>query len=179
VATGGKWPAVGNGSDRPKPLPWVAIGCRRSSMVRRASTVRVRQRASKNDLLVQVVRRLRRKRIGAGGYQTGTGASPPPLVNGLFSSRSVALGHAFDFTSHPAAAASGSSPNQNPDLRHEPSSARALKRLAGARRAPQLRGAALALWLVRKAISPSWEAEPTSATEKLEWPPAPPGTHQF
>jgi hypothetical protein len=45
VATGGKWPAVGNGSDRPKPLPWVATGCRRSSMVRRGSAVPVRQRA--------------------------------------------------------------------------------------------------------------------------------------
>jgi hypothetical protein len=28
-----------------EPLPWVATGCLRSSMVRRGSTVRVRQRA--------------------------------------------------------------------------------------------------------------------------------------
>jgi hypothetical protein len=50
-------PVVANGGNRsqmvpppkpinkPKPLPWVATGCREKYMVRRGSTVRVRQRA--------------------------------------------------------------------------------------------------------------------------------------
>jgi hypothetical protein len=46
VATSGKCDAAGNGSDKRKPLPWVATDCLRRSMVRRGSTVRVRQRAS-------------------------------------------------------------------------------------------------------------------------------------
>jgi hypothetical protein len=29
VATAGKWETAGNGSDRRKPLPWVATACRR------------------------------------------------------------------------------------------------------------------------------------------------------
>jgi hypothetical protein len=45
MATAGKWETAGNGSDRRKPLPCVATACRRDSMVRRGSTVRVRQRA--------------------------------------------------------------------------------------------------------------------------------------
>jgi hypothetical protein len=48
MATGGKSSGRENGSDRPKPLPWVATGCRRDGMVRRGSTVRVRQRALKD-----------------------------------------------------------------------------------------------------------------------------------
>jgi hypothetical protein len=34
-----------NGRNKPKPLLWVATGCRSERMVRRGSTVRVRQRA--------------------------------------------------------------------------------------------------------------------------------------
>ena len=45
VATGGKWNGPKNGSDKRKPLPWVATSCLSRSMVRRGSTVRVRQRA--------------------------------------------------------------------------------------------------------------------------------------
>src|SRR6266545_8356711 len=45
VATGGKWENAENGSDRRKPLRWVAASCLSRSMVRRGSTVRVRQRA--------------------------------------------------------------------------------------------------------------------------------------
>src|SRR2546429_5794338 len=45
VAINGKSDARGSGENKPKPLPWVATGCVRSSMVRRGSTVRVRQRA--------------------------------------------------------------------------------------------------------------------------------------
>jgi len=46
VATGGKCASLGNGSNKPKPLPPVATSCRSERMVRRGSTVRVRQRAS-------------------------------------------------------------------------------------------------------------------------------------
>jgi CBS domain-containing protein len=42
VATGGKWESPENGLDKPKPLQWVATGCRSERMVRRGSTVRVR-----------------------------------------------------------------------------------------------------------------------------------------
>src|ERR687896_563851 len=45
VATGGKWEGAENGSDKRKPLPSVASSCLSRSMVRRGSTVRVRQRA--------------------------------------------------------------------------------------------------------------------------------------
>ena len=48
VATGRKWEGVENGSDKRKPLPWVATRCLSRSMVRRGSTVRVRQRALQN-----------------------------------------------------------------------------------------------------------------------------------
>src|SRR6266540_1283646 len=46
VATGSKCDGREDGSNRRKPLPWVATGCRDPKMVRRGSTVRVRQRAS-------------------------------------------------------------------------------------------------------------------------------------
>jgi len=45
VATGGKWDGADNGSNKQKPLPWFATGCLSRSLVRRGSTVRVRQRA--------------------------------------------------------------------------------------------------------------------------------------
>jgi hypothetical protein len=48
VATGGNQWQIGSErkpKNKPKPLPWVATGCVRRSMVRRGSTVRVRQRA--------------------------------------------------------------------------------------------------------------------------------------
>ena len=45
VATGGKWRGREDRSNRRKPLLWVATGCLSRSMVRRGSTVRVRQRA--------------------------------------------------------------------------------------------------------------------------------------
>jgi hypothetical protein len=45
VATGRKWDGSRNGSNKRKPLPWVATGCRSWRMVSRGSTVRVRQRA--------------------------------------------------------------------------------------------------------------------------------------
>jgi hypothetical protein len=46
VATGGRWDDLESGSDTRKPLPWVATSCPDPKMVRRGSTVRVRQRAS-------------------------------------------------------------------------------------------------------------------------------------
>ena len=45
MAIGGKWDGSENGRNKPKPLPWVATSCDRAWMVRRGSTVRVRQRA--------------------------------------------------------------------------------------------------------------------------------------
>jgi hypothetical protein len=58
VATDGKWNGGEEGSEERKPLPWVATSCLRRSMVRRGSTVRVRQRAlqrrRQSALLVQV-----------------------------------------------------------------------------------------------------------------------------
>jgi uncharacterized protein DUF1275 len=45
MATGGKWDAAKNREITPRLLPWVATGCRGRQMVRRGSTVRVRQRA--------------------------------------------------------------------------------------------------------------------------------------
>jgi hypothetical protein len=44
VAIGGKSDAFENASNRGKALPWVATSCDRVRMVRRGSTVRVRQR---------------------------------------------------------------------------------------------------------------------------------------
>jgi hypothetical protein len=46
--SGRKWEGAENGSDKRKPLPSVATGCLSRSMVRRGSTVRVRQRALQN-----------------------------------------------------------------------------------------------------------------------------------
>src|ERR671936_26297 len=45
VAISGKSNRRGNGKNKPKPLPAVATHCRLERMVRRGSTVRVRQRA--------------------------------------------------------------------------------------------------------------------------------------
>jgi hypothetical protein len=45
VAISGRSDRHGNGENKPKPLPLVATGCREKHMVRRGSTVRVRQRA--------------------------------------------------------------------------------------------------------------------------------------
>ena len=46
VATGGKSDRRGSGENKREPLPSVATGCRSERMVRRGSTVRVRQRAT-------------------------------------------------------------------------------------------------------------------------------------
>jgi hypothetical protein len=45
VAISGKFQEAENGRNKRNPLPWVATGCVRELMVRRGSTVRVRQRA--------------------------------------------------------------------------------------------------------------------------------------
>jgi len=45
VAISGKSRGRKNRRNKPKPLPWVATGCLQKYMVRRGSTVRVRQRA--------------------------------------------------------------------------------------------------------------------------------------
>jgi hypothetical protein len=48
VASTGKSAGRRNRVNKPKLLPWVATGCRGRQMVRRGSTVRVRQRALQN-----------------------------------------------------------------------------------------------------------------------------------
>ena len=55
VATGGDRSQIAQAqtpSKQAKPLPWVATGCRKQRMVRRGSTVRVRQRASRKCLQI-------------------------------------------------------------------------------------------------------------------------------
>src|SRR5712691_9548246 len=53
-----------NGSTSQISFPPAATACPQNRMVRRGSTVRVRQRACTKCLLIQVLRRLRRKRLG-------------------------------------------------------------------------------------------------------------------
>ena len=53
LATGGKGRRLEKASNKPKPLPSVATSCRGDRMVRRGSTVRVRQRASLFSLLAR------------------------------------------------------------------------------------------------------------------------------
>ena len=45
MAIGGESESRGNGSNKPNPLPSLAVSCAHNEMVRRGSTVRVRQRA--------------------------------------------------------------------------------------------------------------------------------------
>ena len=49
AATSGKSGELANRENKPNPLPPAATGCLRSSMVRRGSTVRVRQRALRSS----------------------------------------------------------------------------------------------------------------------------------
>jgi hypothetical protein len=84
VATNGKWERPENGSNKPKPLPPIATSCRSERMVRRGSTVRVRQRALSKDLLLSISRRLGCKRACICGYQTGTPASGVAHKTGRF-----------------------------------------------------------------------------------------------
>src|ERR671931_1181211 len=56
VASGGKSNWRGTRQNKRKPLPWVASSCARRLMVRRGSTVRVRQRASGFRLLSRYFR---------------------------------------------------------------------------------------------------------------------------
>src|SRR5215218_9683996 len=51
-----KWSGRESGSDRRIALPWVATGCRGNAMVRRGSTVRVRQRASLYERVCGLIR---------------------------------------------------------------------------------------------------------------------------
>jgi hypothetical protein len=75
VATAGKWEDAENGADMRNPLPWVATGCVRRSMVRRGSTVRVRQRALQKPRKSRLFRSARVARAPVcGGYGAGYGA---------------------------------------------------------------------------------------------------------
>src|SRR5205823_5061284 len=64
VATTGKSRGPVNRKSKPNPLPPAATGCLRTSMVRRGSTVRVRQRASRNALQSPTLRYPNRQRLG-------------------------------------------------------------------------------------------------------------------
>src|SRR6266576_4333407 len=57
VATSGKRSQMGRSpkpENKPKPLPWIATGCLRRSMVGRGSTVRVRQRALRKPCVARL-----------------------------------------------------------------------------------------------------------------------------
>jgi hypothetical protein len=86
VAISGKSPERGRGENKPKALPPAATSCVRSSMVRRGSTVRVRQRALQNPCLERVFRSCGFARAPAcGGYGAVYGAPKsrsPILVSG-------------------------------------------------------------------------------------------------
>ena len=64
VATGGKWEDADNGSDKRKPLPWVATHSVSRSMVRRGSPVRVRKRAPLFKPFLRLSR-LRERRVSS------------------------------------------------------------------------------------------------------------------
>src|SRR5918995_3433637 len=97
VATGGKRSSCETAQTSGKPLPSVATSCRRSSMVRRGSTVRVRQRAlqkyrkaglSLSDRLAHLTTCIR---YGAdyGAFRSGS-ASLRPAFSSLYEARAVA-----------------------------------------------------------------------------------------
>src|SRR5207253_8452126 len=54
VATGGKWPTPENGSNRPIGNRWQPTATVSQRMVRRGSTVRVRQRASQKGRMLGI-----------------------------------------------------------------------------------------------------------------------------
>jgi hypothetical protein len=81
----GKWDGPENGQNSPKPLPWVATSCDRAWMVRRGSTVRVRQRALQKAAQIGAISLSKQLaqvpvcgRYGApyGAFKAGTPLSP-------------------------------------------------------------------------------------------------------
>jgi hypothetical protein len=89
VAISGKCSSPENARSKPKPLPWVATSCLRRSMVRRGSTVRVRQRALQKPRSRGVFRSVRLAGCPAcGGYGALYGAfrSKTPLWTGCVAS---------------------------------------------------------------------------------------------
>jgi hypothetical protein len=71
VATARKLDPLGNGDNNPKPLPSVATRCREERMVRRGSTVRVRQRALQKPRTWALLRSARLQ-----GRQRAVGVEP-------------------------------------------------------------------------------------------------------
>jgi hypothetical protein len=81
-ATGRKWRRRQNRRNKRKPLPWAATGCREQRVVRRGSTVRVRQRGLQDsevellsiveDMAIRISRRL---------------SPPPPTASITFACR--------------------------------------------------------------------------------------------
>src|SRR5919204_6764588 len=67
MAIGGKSGCAESRRNKRKPLPWVATGCRLERMVRRGSTVRVRQRALRKRLQIYDLSCPCRKRLSHAG----------------------------------------------------------------------------------------------------------------
>jgi hypothetical protein len=84
-----------NRSNERKPLPWVATGCRVNAMVRRGSTVRVRQRAYTKAVIsvaaLRHVRYLLAVRRGVDARCTVTSVHPAPAVECSRVSEAVAV----------------------------------------------------------------------------------------
>jgi hypothetical protein len=85
VATGVKRDGPENRSNKPIRSRWQPTATVSQRMVRRGSTVRVRQRASVKRLLMRVFCRLDRQRQSSDGYQNGYASSSGGARNGPFS----------------------------------------------------------------------------------------------
>jgi hypothetical protein len=70
-ASSGKCPRPENGQNKPISLPLIATGCRDPKMVRRGSTVRVRQRASRKALQMGICCCLARRNLRASRVRDG------------------------------------------------------------------------------------------------------------
>jgi hypothetical protein len=83
VASGRKSVGVENLENKPKPLPWVATSCRAQRMVRRGSTVRVRQRALQKPRKAAL--------LLSGALARSTACSGYGALYGAFRSKSVSV----------------------------------------------------------------------------------------
>ena len=114
VAISGKSAGSRNGENERKPLPWVATGCRDPKMVRRGSTVRVRQRAlqkrRKSALFVSPPLQIFQRAMGMEPFMEPSGSERVLQTSeiGAFAGRSsrVASPPAGPRSSSPAASSS-------------------------------------------------------------------------
>jgi hypothetical protein len=101
VAITGKWDGRKNGSDKREPLPSIATGCLSRHMVRRGSTVRVRQRALQRPrkttllLYLPLARSTLCGRYGALYGAFGSEAGAVDRENGAFTAGRPAAGARF------------------------------------------------------------------------------------